>query len=174
MLKGFFAGSLVAIFSVLTYLYIHLGFRERVSIKEEARGPFYVIYQDHLGAYYRISAVIDTVEKAVKEAKLPCERTFGEFFDNPKTVDEDRLHSRGGCISMQPYMNLPPGFLSAEIPARSYVIASFSGSPAIGPWKVYPEVQEYRKNHGLPDFSESIEIYSLHGNGITTEYLIPR
>jgi hypothetical protein len=113
------------------------------------------------------------LEQQARENRLDCAQTFGEFFDNPKEVDEDRLRSRGGCISHAPFPNIPDGTETDRIPEQRYVIAHFSGSPAIGPWKVYPKVQAYIESHRLHTTEEAIEVYTPKDDSIETTYLFP-
>lgn len=173
MIRGFLTGALLIICGICIYLGMHLGVLKPVTIKEEVRGPYYLLYQKHLGEYYKISEVIDQVERSVRQDSLSCDQTFGEYFDNPKVVEQDRLRSRGGCISPQAYTQTPKGLESDQLPERRYVVATFSGSPAIGPWKVYPKVQDYLRSHRLNALEETIEIYTVNGDTITTDYLFP-
>lgn len=173
MIKGFLTGVLGVVVISSVYLCVHLGAFEPVDIDEEVRGPLYVLYSDHQGAYYQISEVISRVEGAAKLAGAACAKTFGEYFDDPSVVEEDRLRSRGGCIATEPFGKTPEGLHTDQIPDSRYVVAHFSGSPAIGPWKVYTKVHRYLLHHRLKAVEETIEIYSLHDNEITTEYLFP-
>jgi len=173
MIRGFLTGAVIGCFALVTYLAFHLGVFKDVEIKEEVRGPYYVLYQKHTGPYFQISEVITKIEQTVKQASLPCDLTFGEYFDNPKEVDADRLRSRGGCLSRENYSQTPEGLELDHLPEQRYVVARFSGSPAIGPWKVYPRVQAYLEERRLHAMEESIEIYDLKNDKLTTEYLFP-
>ncbi len=174
MIKGFLAGILISFGLLVAYLAFHLGFFDSVSIAEGTRGPYHIIFQDHKGAYFQISEKISDVEKHAKEIGLECAKTFGQFFDDPRSIDEDRLRSRGGCISERPYPKVPEGSLAGEIPQGRFVIARFSGSPAIGPWKVYPKLQQYVNEHRLASPAPgSIEIYTLQNDSFSVEYLLP-
>lgn len=170
MIKGFLLGSLFAGLSLIAYLAVHLGFFEPVRITEEIRGPYHLLFEDHRGSYFKIAELIDRVERDVKSKNLDCGKTFGEYFDNPSEVDEDRLRSRAGCLNENPYPATPP-YQSAELPAQKFVVAHFNGSPAIGPWKVYPKAKAYIEQHHLNRRGESLEIYSRSGESISTEYL---
>jgi effector-binding domain-containing protein len=173
MIRGFLSGLLMAIVLTVIYLIIHLGLLQPVTIKEEVRGPFHILFRSHQGAYYQISEIIMKVEAQAKENSLDCDQTFGEFFDNPKEVDEDRLRSRAGCISRAPFPQIPDGDDVDQIPEQRYVVAEFSGSPAIGPIKVYPKVQEYAEAHRLHRTEEAIEIYTAKNGSFETIYLFP-
>jgi hypothetical protein len=173
MIRGFLTGLLVAVVLTITYLVIHLGMFKPVEITQEVRGPFYVLFQSHRGPYFQISEVIMHAEAAAKQNSLDCEQAFGEFFDNPKEVDEDRLRSRGGCISRSSFQHVPDTFETDTIPEQRYVIAQFAGSPAIGPVKVYPKVQAYMEEQRLHGTGEAIEIYVPKNGSVETTYLFP-
>ena len=173
MIRGFLTGLLLVIVTTIFYLTFHLGLLKNVTIKEDVRGPFHVLYQEHRGAYFQISSVIMRVESQAKQENLDCLEAFGEFFDNPKEVDEDRLRSRGGCMSHAPYPHVPKGNETDRIPEQRYVVAQFDGSPAVGPWKVYPKVQAYIEEHRLHATDEAIEIYTPKNGSIETTYLFP-
>jgi DNA gyrase inhibitor GyrI len=173
MIRGFVTGVLAVVIALAIYLTFHLGLLKSVEINQVSRGPLYLLYRDHRGAYFKISEVIAQVETLAKQNKLSCLQTFGEYFDNPSEVDEDRLRSRGGCISETPYNQAPGDLQIATMPEGKYVVAKFDGSPAVGPWKVYPKVQEYVQNQRLKMKRESFEIYTLNNDSIATEYLFP-
>lgn len=173
MIRGFLTGALIASLTLLVYLSFHLGVFKTVEIKEEVRGPYYLLYQKHTGPYFQISELISKIELSAKQASLSCDLTFGEYFDNPKEVDADRLRSRGGCLSLQPYTRALDGLEIDHLPEQRYVIAKFSGSPSIGPWKVYPRVQAYLDERRLHSMEESVEIYDIKNGEMTTEYLFP-
>lgn len=173
MIRGFVLGGVLFILAFSGYLAHHLGFFQPVAVAEAVRGPYYVLFQNHMGAYYKISETISSVEAAAKAAGLDCRRTFGEYFDDPRVVEEDRLRARGGCLSDQPYAQAPKGLILDTIAQQQVLAANFAGSPAIGPYKVYTEVERYRNRHRLPGGAHAIEIYMIVGDSIATEYLFP-
>jgi hypothetical protein len=76
-------------------------------------------------------------------------------------------------VSPQPYANVPDQFKTDKIPAQRYVIGKFSGSPAIGPWKVYPKAESYMEGRHISSSGETIEVYTSNQKEMTTEYLFP-
>ncbi len=173
MIRGFLTGIVLIVGGTIIYLIFHLGVFKDVQIKEDSRGPYYVLFKEHRGAYYKISDVITGVENEARKLALDCAQAFGEFYDNPKEVDEDRLRSRGGCISTFQYPKIPEGHGTDSIPVQKFVVATFDGSPAIGPWKVYPKVQAYVEEHRLHIAEEAIEIYTPKDGSLETTYLFP-
>ncbi len=164
--------SLGGIIAFVIYLYSHLGVNEPVDIQTKDAGPFTMLYKEHRGPYHRIGPVIGEVEKWAIVNNVACSQTFGEYLDDPESVDEDRLRSHGGCIvAGVPGGELPKGFKVKEVLKKNYVIARYSGSPAIGPFTVYPKVKEYMNQNRLKPSSTAIEIYYVNGARVTTEYL---
>lgn len=172
MVRGFVAGILASVIGLAVYLTFHLGLFEPVQISQENREAFRIFFRSHTGAYFEIASIIDDVERIARDHGISCSRTFGEYLDDPKIVDQDRLRSRGGCI-VDERDSLPSGLEQDEIKSDRYVVAHFSGSPAVGPWKVYPRVFEFMNSSKLEASGPTIEIYTLKSNSIATEYLFP-
>ncbi|MGE0762212.1 MAG: GyrI-like domain-containing protein [Bdellovibrionales bacterium] len=158
------------------YLYYYLGGYKPVLVELVERPEVQVISRSHRGAYHQINNVIVQVEEWAKSKQVPCSRTFGEYLDDPRQVDEGRLRSKAGCVLEQPLdpATLPPEISASTLSAGRYVRAEFTGSPAIGPWKVYPKLTEFAEQHKLKPSTSSIEIYTLTADGkMLTEYLLP-
>lgn len=158
-----------------TYLYIYLGFSKPVEIAVEERGPLVLIYKIHTGAYHQIGPAIQDVEKWARENQISCPLTFGEFLDDPAAVDQDRLRSHAGCVlEKEAAVTLPEDFNQEVRPRRHYVVGRFSGSPSIGPFKVYPKIKEYLQTERLKSSSLAvIETYLIRDKNVTTEFLFP-
>ena len=171
MLKTAFlaVASLVVVLAV--YLYFYLGIYRPVTVTLEPRGPFYLVFKPHLGPYHQILPVIHEVETWASGHHLNCQTTFGEFLDDPQTVDEDRLRARAGCVLTAPLPAPPADFEYQARAERTYAVGHFAGSPAIGPYKVYPKVQTFLEEHRLKSSSPIIEVYTVKGEDVLTEYL---
>ena len=107
-----------------------------------------------------------------------CAISFGEYIDNPETTDEDRLRSRGGCVlSSAEVLNgksLPAGYSIANYDKRLAVVATFGGSPSIGPWKVYPKAKEFIEAERLSIAGPVLELYEvLSPTTGRTRYVFP-
>jgi len=173
MIKWLLGTLLGVILGVAGYFYWYLGGWKTVTITESKMGPYYLIYKEHVGAYHKIAPVITEVEEWAKSQKIPCQKTFGEYFDDPQSVEEGRLKSRGGCIMTEkPNAQLPQNMNTHEIPEKDYVVANFEGSPAIGPMKVYPKVMKHFEAMQKKINGSVIEIYEVHSQtAMTTTYL---
>ena len=167
----------VALISFGLFLANYLGAFKGVDIVEASQGPFTTVYLEHVGPYHKVNKIIEQVEKFMASQGAPCGRTFGEYMDDPQNVEEARLRSRVGCIVQTSPANLPEGYKIGEIPARKYVVATFTGSPGIGPLKVYPRVNDFMLKQNLKQSGSVVEIYEIHSitekNAMTTTYLFP-
>lgn len=178
MIKWIIATFLGLVLGFMGYMMLHLGAFKPVLIEEKTRSAFQIITKAHFGAYHKIVPVILDAENWAKEHSYDCHMTFGEYFDDPEKVEEGRLRSRGGCaMEKLPEgieKQLPEGYEIDQIPERQYVVATFEGSPGIGPMKVYPKVHEYIEKRRLSLNGGVIELYEVKGpKAMTTTYLFP-
>ncbi len=167
------------------YLFQYTGAFKSVTVDQDERGPYTVIFKEHTGAYHKIVATIEEVEKWAKAGGLKCRLSFGEYFDDPRVVEEGRLRSRGGCLIDPLNENeavvfnkikaqMPPDFKSDEIAKTRAVVALFTGAPGIGPMKVYPKGEDFIAEKKLLRKSSVIEIYEIFGpRSVQTTYIWP-
>ena len=175
MVKWLLLSALTGGVTLLIYLYVYLGASKPVTFTQKEVGPLPLLYKIHTGPYHQIMSNIHAAEAWARENKMDCSRTFGEFLDDPKAVDEDRLRSRVGCILERPPDGVALGDFTFELrPARHYAVAHFGGSPSIGPFKVYPKLQDYLQSERLAtNLDPVIEVYRVNGDHVETEYLFP-
>lgn len=174
ILRSLLIAVLLVIITLGVYLAIYLGAFKSVDVSEINRPAMKMIYKDHTGPYHKIVTAIEEVETWAKENDVDCTESFGEYIDDANKVEEARLRSRGGCIVRIIPKDLPEGIHAREIPPRRYVVATFEGSPGIGPLKVYPKAEEYMKERQLVMDGAVIEIYVIHSEkSMTTTYLFP-
>lgn len=181
----FFVFSSIIVFT--TTLFVRLGGFKPVDIELSDYPNLHLAYKEHLGPYHKIAGVITEVETWVGSQHLSCDRTFGEYLDDPRTTDERRLQSNGGCIIdatsaltlekslkvLRPSNDpIASDIKIKAIPAKKYLLARFTGAPSIGPFKVYPKVEKYMREHNLKSTGAVFEIYTIKNNSeATTEYL---
>lgn len=174
MIKKLILAAVLALIAFSIYLYNYLGAYKSVTFAVEEAGPMYLLSQTHTGAYHLIGAKISEVEKWAQDHGIPCRKTFGEYLDDPAGTDQDRLHSRGGCVLEQkPSVALPEGYEFEERAKRHYVVATYDGSPAIGPFTVYPKAKEYLETQRLKSDGPVMEIYTINGDSVVTRYHFP-
>jgi len=168
--------TLIGVVTLIVWLVAHLGGFDHVSLEAKDIGPLRLVYKHHFGAYHKIEPVIEEVEKWAHAHSEPCTQSFGEYIDNPDTVDEDRLNSNGGCIVIADWSRktLPEGFTYREIPKRLFVVAGFDGAPSIGPIKVYPKAQQFILDQHLKPDGPVIETYETQSEHAgKTRYFFP-
>jgi effector-binding domain-containing protein len=159
------------IISLLVYLYYHLGAHKSVSLELKEQGPFLMVYKEHIGPYHKIVPLIEEVEKWAKSKGESCTKSFGEYLDDPKIVEQERLRSHAGCIISKNITDLPDGYQIQELPKQLFLYGVFDGSPAIGPYKVYMKAAKFMNEKGYIPNGSVTEIYEiLSGNKMVTEY----
>ncbi|MFN3697984.1 MAG: hypothetical protein ACK4VO_11135 [Pseudobdellovibrio sp.] len=177
----------IAIGMLIFFLYLmqYTGAFKPITIGLDKRGPYTLIYKEHTGAYHKIVSEIEAVEKWARENKLKCRLSFGEYFDNPKAVEEGRLRSRGGClidpnnadeskIFDELKTKLPDGFKSDTFNETQAIVALFSGSPGIGPLKVYPKADSFSQENKIKRKGSVFEIYEIFDQtSMQTIYIWP-
>lgn len=138
---------------------------------------FFILYKNHLGAYHKMTNTIEDIEHWAKSNSISCQLSFGQYFDDPSFIEEGRLKSRGGCILKEDpryHHSLPTDFQIEWVPAQLFVKASFEGSPAIGPMKVYDRIDSFMKDNKLQKNGSVIETYRiLSKDQMVTHYYFP-
>jgi DNA gyrase inhibitor GyrI len=165
---------ILVVIGLIVALMYRLGAFRAVELSPREAGPFRVAYKRHIGPYYKIVPAIQEVEAWAKRQGEACASSFGEYLDDPRTVDEDRLRSNGGCVLLQPREPLPDGILAKTIERRLWLTASFRGAPSIGPYKVYPRAAEWIAENGYVQNGPTIEMYRvISEKDVETTYYFP-
>ncbi len=175
-MKAVVAVTLGGIVIFVSYVLFFLGAFKTVELKVDEVGPLRLLYIEHVGPYFKIVSKIEEVESWVKHSggNEKCEKSFGEYIDDPNMVEEDRLHSLGGCLVEQEPTGHPSEYKFTEIPRHQYLIASFSGAPSIGPYKVYPKAARWIENNGYKQTAPIIEVYQvISDRNVKTQFLFP-
>jgi AraC family transcriptional regulator len=174
MFKTILAALATALIVFVTYLLMHLGLFKPVTFEQTTAPAIQILYKDHVGSYYKINEKIQAVETWAKQNQISCALSFGEYFDDPSVVEEARLRSRGGCIVEGDPANKPTDFGYALIPERKVILAHFSGSPSIGPYKVYNSAEDYRLENRLVQEGPVMEVYEvISDKEMHTRYYFP-
>jgi AraC family transcriptional regulator len=147
-----------------------LGVFKTVDVQDPEPQTFYLLFKEHIGPYHKIVTVIQQVEEVALGLNLPCSHTFGQYLDDPREVEEDRLKSRGGCLLTQPLQGVQlPQALHFEILKGEFVSALFNGSPAISPYKVYPKLFHWLEINRREMGGPILEVYGRQGTSGETE-----
>jgi len=173
MIKWFFLFLFGGIATVAISLYFKLGAYKKVQVEVKEQPPIQVLYKKHFGPYHKISPIIEQVEAWAAKNDVECFTSFGLYIDDPKETDADRLRSEGGCIIKNPIpkAQLPLDFEQKTIPAKKYIVATFTGSPAIGPFVVYPKANEWAIENRFKLLTPTIETYKIKNQQVVTTYL---
>lgn len=166
--------TILLVIVAILYLGYRMGLHQNVNVELQTEGPFYLLHAPHIGPYHMIVPTIETVEKYVKAHGGDCRFSFGEYLDDPKTVAEDRLRSRGGCFVDSSWKDKTGGYQLDERPPRRYLVLKFSGSPGVAPLVVYPRAEREMRLQKLKPEGAVIERYEILGDksGETT-YFFP-
>jgi hypothetical protein len=161
-----------------SFLARYLGAFKAVDVAENDSPGFTVLFKPHIGPYHQVVDKIAEVEAWAKLNHVPCEKTYGEYLDDPQKTEQARLRSEVGCWVGDGQVSitqaLPAEIQTRFVPPSHVVEASFSGSPAIGPWKVYPQALGYMADHKLSPAGPTFEIYTVKSaKEMTTHYLFP-
>lgn len=167
--------------AVIAFVFFRTGYFKDVAISTAQEGPFILVYQVHKGPYHKIIPVIESVEKYFADKGMACPLAFGLYLHNPDAVEHDRLVSHGGCAFplTQTEGNVEwnalvkeSGFQTETLDRKEYVQAAFSGSPSLGPLKVYPAVEKWLSKYGYKKVGPVLELYQTLGpDAVTTRYL---
>lgn len=173
-LRWVFFAIFVTVVGGAIFLAVRNGVFKPVAFTVEDRPAFRVIYVLNYGPYHKILPSLQRVETWVKSKGLPCDRTFGEFIDDPGLAEPERLRSHVGCLIDQDPPPLEEDFALKQFPARRYLVGQFAGSPALGPFKVYSKMGGELARHSLSLDGSVIEIYQFTPRGdFETQYLFP-
>ncbi len=168
--------TLAVIIGFTVYMYFRLGMNKAVTLEVKEAGPFKVLFLKHTGPYFKISEKIEYVEKWAKANGVGCSKTFGQYIDDPKIIDEDRLQSLGGCIIDEIPKGVSPQeeMIVSELSKRKYLVGSFDGAPSVGPYTVYPKAFDWMAKNGSALDGAIVEIYTVvNEKEVLTEYLFP-
>ncbi|MBM9501211.1 GyrI-like domain-containing protein [Leptospira sp. 201903071] len=172
--------TLVLILGLTGFLF-YMGAFDQVQVKEENRGPFYVLSHDRIGDYRNVGVSFEILQKELPAKGIQNFKLFGIYLDNPNEVSKEKLRSEVGVILTEPLARVPEG-LSLDlklrtIPEKKYVLAEFPLknflSIFLGIYKVYPVVFQACETRGC-NLKEkpSMEIYEPLTEHKTT-YLVP-
>jgi AraC family transcriptional regulator len=172
-----FVITLSLILLMIAFVYYRTGYYKDVIITSGEQGPYILVYKVHKGPYHKIAPIIDEVEAYFKKNNLPCPLAFGRYLHDPNLVEHDRLESHGGCLfsMMDEKLDLllkQTDYKVEPLEKKDYLVATFDGSPSIGPFKVYPKVKSWLNKYNYKQVGPVIEVYQTTGQDeVVTRYL---
>lgn len=160
-MKHIFFGVILFIVGILSWASIKLGFFKDVIVSEQTVGEIQCVYVEHIGPYHKILESLQKVETWAKSNNIDCKKSFGHFLDDPDIIEHERLRSHVGCVVNKTYTDLPADFKFKTIPTAKYFVAEFTGSPAIGPMKVYSKAKKAFYERQLTPPEDNLEVYEI-------------
>lgn len=177
MAKKVFGSFLIMLFSILIFLFFKTGAYKTVSTEKTSTPQLQLFYMENIGPYHEIIEKLKTVEEHFKKSGLSCKKTFGHFLSDPEITEHDKLVSHVGCAFTKEespqVFSLPEGvskkFFGLNLKGKICYKGSFKGSPSLTALKVYPKLMDMAQKDRIKLKSESLEIYYVNENKVTTE-----
>ncbi len=164
-------GIVVLLIGILAYY----GMFATVEISEKNVGPFWVVYEKHIGEYKNVGPVMDEIYYSLlNDHSIETTKGFGIYYDNPQKVDKDKLRSVVGCILKNAdegkIEDLRKKFKVKKYPASVSIVGEFpfKGKLSIimGIFKAYPKLTAYIEKKGNP-MCPIMEIYDTPNKKIS-------
>ena len=166
---------IVLLLVVLLTAHAYYGGFKKISPTVQECGGETLVYEKITGDYKQSGVVSDRVyHKLVNEHGIETYKGFGIYYDNPQTVEQDKLRADIGCILESGFDKLEAlkvDFEVTEYPVREYLVAEFpyKGTPSmlLGIMKVYPALNTYSEENGYTLDSPVMEIWDETNKRIT-------
>ncbi|MAF91776.1 MAG: hypothetical protein CL674_10945 [Bdellovibrionaceae bacterium] len=171
MLKFAF-GFFVAMILSFVGTGVYLGYYKSVDTSIATPVELHLLGKEVNGPYHLVNKTIEEVESFTKAQNIPCPRSFGMYFDNPEIVEAEKLRSFVGCVIDEELAVTPEGFKQESPKIEKAYMATFTGSPALGPLKIYPDARDWFEKNKLV-FPYTLEIYRINDSQFKTEYIFP-
>lgn len=168
----------VLVIIALTVL-AYYGLFASVSIKEQEIGPYYLVYEKHIGPYKNTYKTMDSVYyRLFEEDKVETTRGFGIYYDKPGSVPDEQLRSIVGCIldgeGLNKIEELSKKYKIVEFPRSSGLVVVFPYKGVIsvflGIFRVYPKLEKFMAKGNYPHVPV-MEIYDVPEK--TIQYNVP-
>jgi len=89
-------GALIIVIGLALYYY---GFFTRIQFSEKKMGPFYLVYEKHIGNYKETEKIMDRIyEDVLNNYTVRPTGTFSMYYNDPELTYEHELKSLGGCF----------------------------------------------------------------------------
>jgi len=160
---------LAVIFVIVILFHIYSGFLSSVKITERNIGPFTIVYREHRGDYNETGQVMDRIYSSLlKEEEIKTYKGIGIYYDDPESVETDKLRSDIGAILEEEDHHridqLRDKYNIREYPVTHAMVTEFpyrnNFSVVAGVMRVYPRLDKYRIKQGYPKMPV-MEIYDL-------------
>ena len=170
---------LLALLLLVAVILVHAGLFEPVIAMEKKIDSYTLVYQDHIGSYYKVKPAMDEVYHGLLRMGIETYRGAGVFYDDPQKVPKNKLRSKVGSILEEKDLDkidkIKNSFNVKEIPASKSIVVEFPIrnmlSYMIAPAKVYKEVNMLWQQQSYPEYKYAVEIYDVPNKTIT--YIMP-
>ena len=156
---------ILVLVSIVTSTLFYMGFFKSMRVTEKESGPHYLMYKKHQGAYEELGPIFRALYALAEKQKIKQPIMFGIYYDDPKTVDPNKLRSEVGvALKATDFSRLKAsaelkqsGVLFKLLPRYKYAVVEFPFrnmfSIFIGVSKAYPALNEYMQAKGYPLFT---------------------
>ncbi|MBU0576115.1 GyrI-like domain-containing protein [Patescibacteria group bacterium] len=170
---------LLALLLLTVTVLTHAGLFESVVVTEENVGPYILVYQDHIGSYYKVKPAMNEVHNGLLNMGIETYRGAGVYYDDPQEVPTDELRSEVGSILEEKDLDkldqIKQTYEIKEIPQQRSIVAQFpirnTLSYIIAPAKVYKKIQLVWQQQAYPKAKYGFEIYDVSKKKII--YIMP-
>ena len=162
-------GVIVAITVFLVLAIANYGGFTKVNVQVKEEGGEKLVYEKVLGSYNKTGAVAQKLQYRLEKENVVTLKGFGIYYDNPRFVKKDSLHSDVGCIlenadTCRIYW-LKGKFNIKTCPVKNYITAEFpfkgKMSIMVGVLKVYPALMKFVKDNNYDEKGPIMEIYLI-------------
>lgn len=160
-----------ALLILLTTVYAYYGGFAKANIWIETQGGETLVYMDVTGTYSQAASVTNKIERSLlNDYQIESRKGFGIYYENPKKVSKEKLHSEIGCILEEAdnirLDSLKSKFKVRVFPRKDYIITEFPYkgmfSVMIGIMKVYPAMKKFSLQYEVKEDSPVMEVYDSH------------
>lgn len=138
------------------------GVFNRVELQQTTRGPYQIVYLSHTGPYHQIAEKIEQVSAMLHEKNVRTLSACGIFYDDPSTVPQDQLRSKGGFL-VEGEVTAATPFAIETVAPREVIVATVKAHPAVAPFKTYPKMNAWMQQNNFQVAGPGLEIYRESG-----------
>lgn len=150
----------------------YLGIFQNIEVTKQERGPFTMVYLEHVGSYSKVGDKIEQVSAYLEKNNIEGDIAVGEYFDDPQMTPADKLRSNIGFI-VDENVSVSEPYNMKTVELKAYAVAEFKGLPQVGPFIVYPAMGKWCETNGYEMNGPCFELYRMVDEKIETEYLAP-
>jgi DNA gyrase inhibitor GyrI len=161
--------TVVALVAISVAIFASYGGFKKIEFNVEEQGGEIMVYESITGDYSQSADAMNRIYHSLLENEnIETMKGVGIYYDNPQSVDKDKLRSEIGCIvenaDSATIAALSEKYPVKIIPRTNYIVTEFplkgNASIMVGIVRVYPALNKYCAEHGFLD-SPIVEIYDI-------------